>query len=184
MSDTDNNISSGALPPLASISATTLPPSISTLHPPAPQRAETMAPSPSNSTSTERDYTKIHTALGSNSLIKTAIQMIPKLAGEENYVLWSSSTVAALHYCKINKILTGKWPKPNVTQNDKASQQNADDWESLNVWIMLHLNLSEQARSQVSHLTTLNDIWLELKKLFKPPPTTSITLHLTSIVNI
>ncbi|KAF9647302.1 hypothetical protein BDM02DRAFT_3188127 [Thelephora ganbajun] len=138
-----------------------------------------MAPSPSNSTSTERDYTKIHTALGSNSLVKMAIQTIPKLAGEENYVLWSSSAVAALRYCKINKILTGEWPKPNVTQNDEASQQNADDWESLDAWIMLHLNLLEQACSQVSHLTTSKNIWLELKKLFKPPSTMSITLHLS-----
>ena len=142
-----------------------------------------MAPKTSTTT-TPPEYTKIHSALGSNSLVKTTINTIPKLTGNENYVFWSDRVIAVLRYCKIEKILTGDWTKPTVTQGDAASELNAEDWKSLDSWITLHLNLSEQVQSQVGHLETSNEIWLKLKKLFKPHSNTSITLHLTSIVNI
>jgi len=78
----------------------------------------------------------------------------------------------------------GDWAEPQVIKGDTASKNNAMQWRSLDAWIALQLNLSEQVQSQVTHLITSNKIWLKLKKLFKPASTTSITLHLTSIVNI
>jgi len=130
------------------------------------------------------DYAKIHTALGSNSLVKSAMTTIPKLTGNEDYINWSNHLVAALRYCGIEKILTGDWAEPSVTTNDVDSERNALEWKALDAWISLHLNLSDSVHGQVRHLATSNDKWKELKKLFKPTSATSITLHLTSIVNV
>jgi len=130
------------------------------------------------------DYGKIHSALGANSLVKSAITTIPKLTGNEDYLGWSDQIRVALRYCGIEKILTGEWDKPAVTTSDADSEKNAREWEALDAWISLHLNLSEAVRGQVRHLSKSNDKWKELKKLFKPTSVTSITLHLTSIINI
>ena len=51
-------------------------------------------------------------------------------------------------------------------------------------WISLHLGLSDMVRGQVRHLLTSYEKWAELERKFKPASTTSITLHLTSIVNV
>ena len=48
----------------------------------------------------------------------------------------------------------------------------------------IHLNFSDSVRSQVRHLPTSFAKWEELQRLFKPISLTSITLHLTSIVNV
>ena len=187
MSNPDDTLSSGTLPDLANVLPSTLPPSISSFTPTVATSSKTTMPTTSTSTASSTaspDFVKIHSALGSNSLIRTTIATIPKLTGNEDYLHWSNKVLGALRYCKIDKILTGDWPKPPVTPGDTNSQLNAEEWDSLDAWITLHLNLSEKAQSQVSHLTTSNEIWLELKKLFKPPSTTSVTLHLTSIVNL
>jgi len=130
------------------------------------------------------DYGKLHKALGANSLVKSAITTIPKLTGNEDYTNWSDHVVAVLKYCGIEKILTGDWAQPPVTTNDVDSEYNAAEWTALDSWIALHLNLSDAVRSQVRHLVTSHAKWAELKKLFKPTSATSITLHLTSIVNV
>ena len=188
MSNPDDVHSSGTLPDLANLLPSTQPPSISTSIPTVTTSLKTVMPATTSPLATSStgspDFVKIHSALGSNSLIRTTIATIPKLTGNEDYLHWSNKVQGALRYCKIDKILTGDWPKPIITAGDSDSQLNAEEWDSLNAWITLHLNLSEKAQSQVSHLTTSNEIWLELKKLFKPPSTTSVTLHLTSIVNL
>ena len=137
-----------------------------------------------NSMSKPPEYGKLHKALGANSLVKSAIMTIPKLTGNEDYTNWSDQVVAALKYCGIEKILTGDWAQPPVTANDADSEYNAAEWTALDSWIALHLNLSDTVRSQVRHLATSHAKWAELKKLFKPTSATSITLHLTSIINI
>lgn len=106
------------------------------------------------------------------------------MTGNNNYVYWSNHVTAILWYCKINKILTGKWPKPDVTNSDATSELNTEEWKLLNTWITLHLHLSEQVQSQFGHLETSHQIWLKLKKMFKPQSNTSITLHLTSIIKL
>ena len=146
-----------------------------------------MAPastSKGTSTSTPPDYAKLHTALGSNSLVKSAITTIPKLTGNEDYINWSDQLIAVLKYCGVDKILTGEWSQPAVTSGDATTEANANEWAALDAWIWLHFNLSDSVRSQVRHLATSHDKWNELKKLFKPTSATSITLHLTSIVNV
>ena len=130
------------------------------------------------------NFTKIHTKLGTNSLVKSTLATIPRLTGTDNYVNWSDHIVNVFDYCGIDKILTGDWKLPSVTTGDADSLANAEDWKALDAWISLHLNLSDQIRSQVRQQKTSNAKWEELKKLFKPTSKTSITLHLTSIVNI
>ena len=180
--------SSGELPGLLGISEPTQTPSISIFTPatqPPPKLATPVAKTTtSNTMSKLPDYAKIHAALGSNGLVKSAMTTIPKLTGNEDYINWSDHLVAALRYCGIKKILTGDWAEPSVTANDADSERNALEWKALDAWISLHLNLSDSVRGQVHHLTTSNDKWKELKKLFKPTSVTSITLHLTSIVNV
>jgi len=129
------------------------------------------------------DFAKLHTSLASNSLTRTTVLAIPRLTGNENYTFWSNKVIGVMRYCGIEKIVTGDWAEPQVTKGDADSENNAAQWRSLDAWIALQLNLSEQVQSQVTHLVTSNEIWLELKKLFKPASATSITLHLTSIVN-
>ena len=130
------------------------------------------------------DYKKLHSALGANNLVKSAMTTIPKLTGNEDFINWSDQLIAALKYCSISKILTGEWTLPTIDPSDTNSVQNAEEWKSLDAWIALHLNLSDSVRSQVRHLATSHEKWNELKKLFKPTSATSITLHLTSIVNV
>ena len=77
--------------------------------------------------------------------------------------------------------MNGQFP---VVTSDADSERNAQQWESLNSWISLHLGLSDAVHSQVQHLQTSYEKWAELEKKFKPASTTSITLHLTSIVNV
>jgi hypothetical protein len=135
-------------------------------------------------TSTAPNFTKLHTKLGTNSLVKSTLATIPSLTGADNYVNWSDRVTNVFNYCGIDKIHTGDWKAPAVTSGDADSQANADDWKALDAWISLHLNLSEQVRSQVRQLKTSNAKWEELKKLFKPTSKTNITLHLTSTVNV
>ena len=130
------------------------------------------------------DFAKVHTNLGANSLVKSAVTRVPMLTGEENYTNWSDQLMAVLEYCGIEKILTGDWAQPTIDANDASSEKNAQEWKALDSWIWLHFNLSDNVRSQVRHLTTSCERWNELKKLFKPTSATSITLHLTSIVNV
>ena len=130
------------------------------------------------------NYTKLHTTLGSNSLVKSAVTTIPQLTGNENYINWSDQVAAAFRYCGIEKILTGEWEKPEVKSSDPDSEKEANEWSSLDAWITLHLNFSDSVCSQVRHLTTSFAKWEELQRLFKPISLTSITLHLTSIVNV
>ena len=109
---------------------------------------------------------------------------LPKLTGNEDYINWSDQTLLAFKYCGIDKILMGDWTKPAVSTGDATSEQNAQEWESLDRWISLHLSLSNVVRGQVWHLKTSYEKWAELEKKFKPASMTSITLHLTSIVNV
>ena len=85
--------------------------------------------------------------------------------------------VAAFRYCGIEKILTGEWDKPEVT-SDTNTQTQANEWELLDAWIALHLNLSDSIRSQVRHLTTSFAKWQELQQLFKPVSLTSEPIQL------
>jgi len=187
MSNPDETPSTGELPGLTSISALTQAPSISTVvsspQPPPLNTAPVTSAMPTG-TSTPPDYAKLHLTLGTNSLAKSAMSTIPKLNGNEDYINWSDQLIAVLNYCGIEKIITGEWAQPAVTQGDKDSETNAREWKHLDAWISLHLNLSDTVRSQVRHLTTSHAKWAELKKRFKPASATSITLHLTSIVNI
>ena len=130
------------------------------------------------------DFAKVHADLGANSLVKSAVTRIPMLNGEENYTNWSDQLMAVLEYCGIEKIITGDWAQPTVEPSDASSEKNAREWRALDSWIWLHFNLSDNVRSQVRHLNTSCERWNELKKLFKPTSATSITLHLTSIVNV
>ena len=132
MSDPDDSVSSGALPGLTNVPASTLPPSISTQVPAPRQPAVTtlppvtkMAPNPNTTTSgtaTAPDYAKIHSALGSNSLVRSTVATLPKFTGNENYINWSDQTLLTFKYCGIEKILTGKWAKPLVVANDADSE--------------------------------------------------------------
>jgi len=149
MNNPDENISTGQLPSLLSVSVSAPAPSISTSTPKSPpthvaRLAPTMATS---STSKLPEYGKLHKALGANSLVKSAIMTIPKLTGNEDYTNWSDQVVAALKYCGIEKILTGDWAQPPVTANDADSKYNAAEWTALDSWIALHLNLSDTVRS-------------------------------------
>ena len=128
------------------------------------------------------DFAKVHSELGNNSLVESAVSRIPVLTGDKNYTDWSDGLMAALKYCGIEKILTGEWAQPTATSGDATSEKNAEEWEVLDAWIWLHFNLSDNVRSQVRHLKTSHEKWDELKKLFKP--TISITFHLTSIINV
>ena len=130
------------------------------------------------------DYLKIHSALGKNALVKSAMVTIPKLTGNEDYINWSDQLIGVLNYCGIDKIVTGEWAQPAVIKGNTDSETNAQEWKHLDAWISLHLNLSDAIRSQVRHLTSSHAKWMELKKRFKLTSATSITLHLTSIVNI
>ena len=130
------------------------------------------------------NYSKLHIALGSNSLVKSAVTTIPKLVGNKNYINWSDQVIAAFRYCGVEKILTGEWGKPEVKSQDPDSKKEANEWGSLDTWIALHLNLSDSVCSQVRHLTTSFAKWEELQRLFKLVSLTSITLHLTLIVNV
>src|SRR6266478_552626 len=191
MSGGDETISSGQLPGLVSIAIST-PPSISTTAhtvDKTPPRHVTLIdprmtgpPAPTAPTTTE-DFTALHKALGSNGLVRTTVNEIPTLTGAEDYLNWSNHVIGALRYCKIDKILTGEWPKPTVTPNDKDSKSNASEWDSLDAWIGLNLKLSPTVKSKVRHLKTLNEIWEELKKLFMPTSATDMTLHLISIIH-
>jgi len=116
--------------------------------------------------------------------MKSVISTICRLTGNENFALWSDSITGALRFLKIEKILTGEAPRPAVDTSDATSVKNAESWDSIDAWIIIHLNLSERPQSQVRHLRTSHERWTELNKLYKPKSTTSITLHLTSIVNV
>ena len=194
MSNPDDVLSSGGLPGLQPISASVTTPSISTHVAPRQNpnsHVTTTAPAPvmapgntAAATAKGPSFSKLHIALGSNSLIKSAITTIPKLTGNENYINWSDQVIAAFRYCGIEKILTGEWKKPEIITGDTDTEKEANEWGSLDAWIALHLNLSDGVRSQVRHLATSFAKWEELQRLFKPVSLTSITLHLTSIVNI
>ena len=186
MSTPDETLSTGELPSLVSASISTQIPSLApgpTPKPPPLHITPKPPPMPAG-TSTTPDYAKLHASLGASGLVKSAIMTIPKLTGNEDYINWSDQAIAVLKYCGIDKILTGEWAEPAVVQADKDSERNAQEWKSLDAWISLHLNLSDAVRSQVRHLATSHEKWAELKKLFKPTSATSITLHLTSIVNV
>ena len=186
MSTLDETLSTGELPSLisASISTQTPSPTPGPTPKPPPKHVTPKPPPMPAGTSTTPDYAKLHVSLGANSLVKSAITTIPKLTGNEDYINWSDQAITVLKYCSIDRILTGEWVEPAVIQADKDSERNANEWKSLDAWISLHLNLSDAVCSQVRHLTTSHEKWAELKKLFKPTSATSITLHLTSIVNI
>ena len=191
MSNPDDVLSTGELPSLANISVVTAAQSISTLIPtgqPPLRHVSTLPPTmPTGgnaSSSTPTDFMKLLTNLGTNTLLKTVLSTIVKLNGNENYVHWSDSIISALRFLKIEKILTGVEPKPSIDPNDKDSVANAESWESLDAFIVMNLNLLERLQSQVRHLPTSHERWTELNKLYKPKSTTSITLHLTSIVNV
>jgi hypothetical protein len=190
----DDTLSSGALPGLVNPSITTpFAPSISTLTPnPSSSHVPsktTPIPSTSASASTPTssgtaDYAKLHTALGSNGLLKIIMNTIPKLTGHDDYILWSDQILAAFRYCGVDKILTGDWPAPAVIAGDTATETNAHEWNCIDSFIQLNMGLSNEVRSQVRHLHTSSERWLKLKKLYQPTSATSITLHLTSIVNV
>ena len=190
MSDPDITLSSGKLPSLQPISTSTNLPSISTFTPlqQNPSRhimTTSPAPTPAMATTAKPpDYSQLHKSLGSNNFIKSTVTIIPKLVCNKNYINWSNQVVAAFCYCGIEKIPTGEWKKPEVKATDASSEKEANDWGSLDTWITLHLNLSDPVRSQVHHLMTSFTKWEELQRLFKPISLTSITLHLTSIINI
>lgn len=137
------------------------------------------------------NFTEIHAALSANSLVGSAIATIPMLTGNEDYINWSDQVITVFKYCGIEKILTGEWTKPSALKlwgqaalASGDSGRNARDWNALDTWISLHLNLSGPIRSQVRHLTTSHDKWTKLKELFSPTSESSITSHLLSIVNI
>jgi transposase InsO family protein len=109
---------------------------------------------------------------------------IPKLTGHDDYILWLDQILAAFRYCGVDKILTGDWPAPAVIAGDTATETNAHEWNCIDSFIQLNMGLSNEVRSQVRHLHTSSERWLELKKLYQPTSATSITLHLTSIVNV
>ena len=185
MSGSDDSPSTSALPGLTPLSTATQPSSISTGNPEnqPPTRHVTTPPMPPKVASAI-DFTKVHTELGANPLIKSAITRIPCLTGDENYNNWSDQLLAALKYCGIEKIITDEWAQPTVDSNDASSMKNVKEWEALDTWIWLHFNLSDSVCSQVRHLNTSCERWNELKKLFKPTSATSITLHLLSSTSV
>ena len=171
MNNPNNAASSGALPGLQHIPISTQPPSISTFTPSLQTsgRHVITAPTPAMPSGSSTavvpktpNYSKLHVALGSNSLVKSAVMTIPKLVGNKNYINWSDQVVATFCYCGVKKILTGEWGKPEVKSQDPNSKKEANKWGSLNTWIALHLNLSDSVRSQVCHLTTSFAKWEEL----------------------
>ena len=153
MSNPDDVLSSGGLPGLQPISASVATPSISThiashQNPSSHVMTTTPAPvmAPGNTAAATvkgPSFSKLHTALGSNSLVKSAVTTIPKLTGNENYINWSDQVVATFCYCGIEKILTGEWMKPEVITGDGDTEKEANKWGSLDTWIALHLNLSD-----------------------------------------
>ena len=190
MSNPDNNILTGELPGLVNVSAVTIPTSILTLVPPQVPSPSHVTTSSSTSTSTstsanmDPDFHALYTALGSNPLLKTTLPVILKLASVNNYTDWLSKIIRVFNLCKVTKILTGEWTEPTIKPKDVASEQNVEAWHVLDSWIILHLNLLDSVNSQVWHLMKSHKCWTKLKKLFKLTSTTSITLHLTSIINI
>ena len=130
------------------------------------------------------DFSAVFSALGTNPLHRNATGRLTTLNGSEDYNTWSHQMTTVFRFCGIDKVLTGEWAKPNVTLDDATSVKNERDWISIDAWISMHLGLSDAVSSQVRHLTTSNEKWEELKKLFKPASATSITLHLTSIINV
>ena len=127
-----------------------------------------MPPISTSSTSVPPDYTELHTALKSNGLVESAITTIPKLTGPDDYDPWSDQVLLVFEYCGVDNILTGVWTKPAVTPGDMASEKNAQEWGFLDSWIRLNMNLSNEVRSQIRHLATSSERWLELKKLYRP----------------
>ena len=92
MSNLNDTILLGGLPALLNVSISTVMPHLQSQTAHVTPTTRTMAPasaSKGTSTSTPPDYVKLHTALGSNSLVKSAITTIPKLTGNEDYIIWS-----------------------------------------------------------------------------------------------
>jgi len=177
-------ISAGELPTLVSSFSSLLlletkAPSIST------PRAAPSPPDPSlvdRAMSSNPDFGKLVASLSTNGLIKTSLNRIPELTGEENYLVWADQLVNVLDLCGIDKILTGDWTKPAVTA-DKATAENTKNWNTLDKWISINLTVSQDICGRLRHLSTSHEKWTELKKWFQPASSTSIMLHLTSIVN-
>lgn len=196
MSNPDN-VSTGELLGLVNVSATALAPSISTLvlpralppshvTPPTSAMSATTASTSGSSSSASKapDYQAFRSAIAADPLLKSLIAAIPKLTGAETYANWWDKLTAVLNHFGITKILTGEWTQPPVTSSDPDSEKNAAAWKALDTWIILHLNLSDSVNSQVRHLTSAHDKWTVLVGRYRPTSSTSITLHLTSIVNI
>jgi len=124
-----------------------------------------MAPA-SRSTSSPLNYEELHVALKSDSLVGIVISKIPKLTGFGDFDVWSDTVILVLQYCRIDKILTGEWAEPTVTQGDVFSKRNAEAWRSLDTWIMIILNLSDEPCRRVRHLNTSHKRWKELKDAY------------------
>ena len=67
------------------------------------------------------DYKKLHSILSANNLVKSAMKMISKLTGNEDFINWLDQLIAALKYYGISKILTGEWTLPTVDPSDVNS---------------------------------------------------------------
>jgi len=128
------------------------------------------------------DYTKILSALGSSQLVKSSFVNVPQLSGVNNYTIWAGQLLDVMELAGVAKILTGNWTKLAVSDSDADSATNAQSW-TINKWISLNLTLTPDVRGQVLHIPTSHEKWMKLKEMFKPASSTSITLHLISIVN-
>ena len=180
-------LSAGEFPALVSafsnlsVSKAKHPPSIST---------HSNVPLPTGSSHADRamtskppDYTKVLSALGSSQLVKSSFVNVPQLSGVDNYTIWAGQLLDVMELAGVAKILTGDWMKPAVSDSDADSTTNAQSWNTIDKWISLNLTLTPDVRGQVLHIPTSHEKWTKLKEMFKPASSTSIALHLISIIN-